>query len=95
MANTKNGTYDLANISKNLTILRKKHGLSKKDVASNLDVSLRTIYDWEDGFKLPKLDNLIQIANLYHVSLDCILLQQGAFFLSRQLNFLFKELVIY
>lgn len=74
MANKNNGTYDIANISKNLIVLRNKNGLSKKEVAKCLEVSLRTIYDWEDGFKFPKLNNLIQIATLYNVSLDCILL---------------------
>lgn len=68
------GTYDIANISKNLINLRIKHGLSKKEIAISLDVSLRTVYDWEDGFKYPKLNNLIQIASLYNVPLDSILL---------------------
>ena len=74
MVKTINGTYDMSNISKNLVVLRNKKGLSKKQVAEILDVSLRTIYDWEDGFKYPKLDNLIQIATLYKVSVDRILL---------------------
>ena len=74
MAKLNNGNYDLTNIPKNLTVLRIKNGLSKKDVAKSLAVSLRTIYDWENGFKYPKLINLIQIASLYKVPLDCILL---------------------
>ena len=74
MAKNNNGTYDLANISKNLLKLRAKNGLSKKELAKTLDVSLRTVYEWEDGFKYPKLTNLIQLATLYNVSLDCILL---------------------
>ena len=74
MVKHKNGTYDISNISKNLVSLRNENGLSRKQLAKILDVSLRTIYDWEDGFKYPKLNNLIQIAMLYHVSLDCILL---------------------
>ena len=74
MAILNKDTYDLSNISKNLVALRNRRGLSKKQVADILDVSLRTIYDWEDGFKYPKLNNLIQIATLYRVSIDCILL---------------------
>ena len=74
MAKLKTGTYDISNISRNLIFLRNKRWLSKKQVAEFLEVSLRTIYDWEDGFKYPKLNNLIQIAALYKVSLDCILL---------------------
>ena len=60
MAKHNNGNCDLTNISKNLIVLRKKHGLSRKEVAKNLDVSLRTVYDWEGGLKFPKLINLLQ-----------------------------------
>ena len=68
------GTYDLANISKNLIILRNRNGLSKKQLSAILNVSLRTVYEWEGGFKYPKLNNLIQIATLYQVSIERILL---------------------
>ncbi len=74
MAKTIVGTYDITNIGKNLLKLRTDLGLSRKEFASNMNVSVRTVYDWEDGFKLPKLINLIQIATLFKVSIECILL---------------------
>lgn len=74
MAKTIVGTYDITNIGKNLLKLRTNLGLSRKEFASNMNVSVRTVYDWEDGFKLPKLINLIQIATLFQVSIECILL---------------------
>lgn len=74
MAKTIVGTYDITNIGKNLLKLRTDLGLSRKEFASNMNVSVRTVYDWEDGFKLPKLINLIQIATLFKVSIERILL---------------------
>lgn len=74
MAKTIVGTYDTSNIGKNILKLRTTNGLSRKELASNMNVSVRTVYDWEDGFKLPKLINLIQIATLFKVSIECILL---------------------
>lgn len=74
MAKTIVGTYDTSNIGKNILKLRTISGLSRKELASNMNVSVRTVYDWEDGFKLPKLINLIQIVTLFKVSIERILL---------------------
>ena len=73
MAKTIVGTYDTHNIGKNILKLRTGNGLSRKELAYNINVSVRTVYDWEDGFKLPKLINLIQIATLFQVSIEFIL----------------------
>ena len=45
-------------------------GYSVKDVADYLDVSVQAVYGWMDGCKVPKLDNLIPLADLIGLRLD-------------------------
>lgn len=53
--------------------LRKKHGLSQEDLAYKLGVSRQAISKWERSESSPDTDNLIELANLYGISLDELL----------------------
>lgn len=57
-------------LEEKLTKLRRKQGLSQQDVADALGVSRQTISNWECGQGAPALDKALEIARLYHVSLD-------------------------
>ena len=61
------------NISLNLYELRKKKKLTHEALGEILGVSSRTIYFWEDGEKKPTIENLIQLSNLFEVSIEEIL----------------------
>lgn len=56
-----------------LTILRKKNGLSQECLADKLGVSRQAISRWELGSTKPDAENLLQLSNLFGVSLDYLL----------------------
>lgn len=53
--------------------LRKQHGLAQADVASRLDVTVKSYRSWEKGDTLPDAYNLKSLARLFNVSTDYIL----------------------
>ena len=54
--------------------LREAAGLTQLDVAFALKVTPQTVYNWERGTREPKGSHLQQLARLYKVSADDILL---------------------
>lgn len=50
--------------------LRKKNGLTQEEIATKLSVSRQTISNWETGSAQPTIDKVIELADLYHVSVD-------------------------
>lgn len=56
-----------------LRYCREKEGLSQKQVALEVSVSAPTVSQWESEIKRPDIDHLIQLAKLYHVTLDYLL----------------------
>ena len=58
------------NLGNSLLNARKKSNLSQEDVAGKLGVSRQTISKWETGKTLPDIRQSKNLAVLYHVSLD-------------------------
>ncbi|MBO7615369.1 MAG: helix-turn-helix transcriptional regulator [Bacilli bacterium] len=50
--------------------LRNKSGLTQNEIASKLSVSGQTILNWENEIYEPKINQLIQLADLFNVSID-------------------------
>lgn len=73
MTNKNERTLDVANFGPNLKRIRLERGLTHEQLAERLDVSARVVYDWEDGFKYPRFQRAVDIANELEVSLDSIL----------------------
>lgn len=59
--------------SERLTILRTEKGLSRTQLASALNVSVRLISYWENGQRGCDFDMLIKIADVFNVSIDYLL----------------------
>lgn len=53
--------------------LRMEHGLSQEDLASALGVSRQAVSKWERGEASLDTDNLIKLAEFYHISIDELL----------------------
>lgn len=53
-----------------LVALRKKNGYSQQELADKLNVTRQTISNWELGQGAPSLDKAMELAKIYHVSLD-------------------------
>ncbi len=60
-------------VANKLLNLRKKNNLSQEELAEKLGISRQAISKWERGDASPDTDNLIQLSNLYRVSLDELL----------------------
>lgn len=60
-------------IANRLVHLRKSHHLSQEALAEKLGISRQAVSKWERAEASPDTDNLIQLAKLYHVSLDKLL----------------------
>ncbi|MCQ2477701.1 MAG: helix-turn-helix domain-containing protein [Clostridia bacterium] len=61
------------NIAKNLVFYRKQSGLTQLDLAEKLNYSDKAVSKWERGESLPDVYILTQIAELFGVTVDCML----------------------
>ena len=72
MANT-NDKRTVENFGRNLRRLRIEKGFTIEDFAWEIQVSTRLIYDYENGFKKPKVETFVLIGKVLGVSLDDML----------------------
>ena len=61
------------NISDKLKELRISSGMTQKELAEKLHVSFQSVSKWELGKSLPSLESLIELSNIYNVSIEDIL----------------------
>lgn len=54
----------------NLKHYREIYGFTQKSLADKLGITIRAYQRYESGEREPKLDVLINIANIFHISLD-------------------------
>ena len=59
--------------SERINELRIENNLSRAELAQKLNVSVRLISYWENGQRECDFDMLIKIADLFSVSIDCLL----------------------
>ena len=62
--------------SEKLVGLRRKAGLSQKELASRLEVSRQAVSKWESGQTLPDLERAAALSRLFGVSLDYLLKEE-------------------
>lgn len=60
-------------LSKKLHGLRKRSGMSQEGLAERLGIARQTVSKWENGQAVPEIAALIQLCDLYGVSLDQLL----------------------
>ena len=60
-------------LTENLKTLRKAKGLSQEELAIRLNVVRQTVSKWEKGLSVPDSDLLIQIAEIFEVSVSKLL----------------------
>ena len=63
-------------VSKNLSDLRKKNGLTQLELAEKLNYSDKAVSKWEKGESLPGVEVLYKLSKLYGVSLDFIVVEE-------------------
>ena len=69
--------------------LRNKSGLTQNEIANKLGVSGQTILNWENGIYEPKINQLIQLAELFDVSIDYLVERKAD---ANRVNDICKEL---
>lgn len=57
--------------------LRKKAGLSQEALAEMLGISRQALGKWESGASMPTLENLAQLAKIFHLSIDELITGQS------------------
>lgn len=50
--------------------LRRRHGMTQKELSQKLKVNVTTIKNWESGSCVPDAVNVCAIADLFHVTTD-------------------------
>ena len=61
------------NISEKILKLRKSHNLSQEDLAEKLNVYRQSISKWENGQSIPETEKLIELSEIFNVSIDYLL----------------------
>ena len=65
---------DMAKTGQNIVVLRKRAGLSVKDLQDAFGFATpQAIYKWQQGLALPTIDNLVVLAALLGVPIDDII----------------------
>ena len=69
-------TIDMVATGNNITILRKRAGLTVKDLQMIFGfASPQAIYKWQSGACMPTVDNLIVLAAVFNVTIDDIVVK--------------------
>ena len=63
--------------SEKLQLIRKSKGLTQEELAEKLEVSRQAVAKWESGQVYPDINNLIQISNLFNVTVDYLVKDQA------------------
>ena len=64
-------------LGEKLQALRQKKGLSQEQLAERLEVSRQSVSKWESGQSRPDMDKLVVLAELFGVSTDYLLKEDG------------------
>lgn len=57
-------------VGNNIRKLRKKHGMSQKDLADKLNIRRQTVSAYEREVSIPDIYTLIRVADIFSISLD-------------------------
>lgn len=57
-------------LGEKITTLRNQYEMSQGDLAEKMNVSRQSISKWETGTSVPELEKLIQLSELFHITLD-------------------------
>lgn len=64
----------MSELSENLKKYRNELNLTQDDLAKELFVTRQAISKWESGESTPDVNNLIKLADTFHISLDNLIL---------------------
>lgn len=57
-------------LGERISALRNQHNMSQGDLAERMKVSRQSVSKWETDTSVPELDKLIQLSDVFHITLD-------------------------
>lgn len=81
-------------IAANLIRLRQEVGLTQAQLAEKLNYTDKAVSKWERGESIPDLRVLIQLAEIYHITVDDIVKEKTEKAVKPKLNLFYKRLLI-
>ena len=67
---------DIKSLGPRLVEYRKKHNFTQKDIANKLNVSSQLVSKWEKSQTVPSVEYLVELSELFGVSLDELVLNR-------------------
>ena len=64
-------------VAKNIALLRQSHGMTQLDLAQRLNYSDKAVSKWERAESLPDVSVLVQISDLFGVTLDQLVREEA------------------
>ena len=64
---------DVDATGKRIMELRKRSGLSAKELTDMMGLTIQAYYRWVYGYTLPTVDNLVVLADIFGVKMDDII----------------------
>ncbi len=71
------GGKDMERFDERIYKLREKYGYTQEDLAEKLSVSRQTISNWETGAATPTIEKVIELSDIYGMSLDELVGKEG------------------
>ncbi len=65
--------FDMKQIGKKITDLRKTHNMTQMELADKLGISFQAVSNWERGNTMPDISKLPELAEIFHSSVDELL----------------------
>ena len=85
----------LNNVAEKIRYLRDKHGLTQTDLAKRLGISRSAVNAWEMSLSSPSLANVVELSQIFHVSVDTLLSEDDRVFIDvTRLSSQERELVL-
>ena len=82
------------NIADNIKRLRKERFLTQEQLSEALGITVGAVYKWENGRSIPEVSMLVQLADLFEVSIDALVgfeAQSGAVALEKRIETLQQQ----
>lgn len=81
-------------VGKNLTRLRKMANMTQLDLAEKLNYSDKSVSKWEQGNGIPDIRILVQLSELFGVSLDDLVREQPGAIMPKKARFLRRMIIL-
>ena len=70
--------FDMKQIGKNITNLRKTNNMTQMELADKLGISYQAVSNWERGNTMPDISKLPELAEIFHISVDELLNEKAS-----------------